>query len=99
MSPTARAPDNSSQFGIPQSSLTEVWYSATLGNDGFSGAIQAAPIRSIMRLGRMMWGFGNSGSAVLYVDADLSDAESALFYQFTANDSRQWIIVSGTQPV
>lgn len=88
----------SANSGVPRSSASSVYYSAASGSDLNDGLSAATPIKTITELGRRFWGFGLSGSANLFTDAALTDSEAALYYQFTANDGRQWNLINGALP-
>ena len=82
-------------------SQSELWYDASLGFDTNPGT-PTQPIKTmgefLRRLGASN-GTNPSNPGILYTAANLSVSESALFYQFTANNNKQWSTVSGAQPV
>jgi hypothetical protein len=79
-------------------SQTEMWYDASLGNDSNSGA-RGLPIKTMGEFVRRTNGNNNAGGGILYTAAALTDPESTLFYQYTANNNRQWQTINGALPI
>ncbi len=78
---------------------TEFWYSASLGNNRAAGSF-GAPIQTIGELERRLWRSRSTAPCTLYVDAALTNNESAAFgYLVASQPWRQWSIVNGAAPV
>lgn len=79
-------------------SQSELWLDASAGADTNPGT-STSMIKTVGEFYRRTGGNQSSAAGVLYTADALSDAESALFYQMTANNGRQWTLVDGSLPV
>jgi hypothetical protein len=85
------------QSDIYWQSQSELWLDASAGNDSATGAF-GFPIKTIGEFYRRTSGNQSQAAGLLYTAATLSNSEQTLFYQFTANNGRQWELVDGSLP-